>query len=559
MPPSPTPSPYPSPPHTTCSSLLHELQIIWDDIGESNKDRDKMLLELEQECLHIYRRKVEETRKYKADLQRLLAESEAEIANLTSSLGEQVLFSRAKGTLKEQISTTKPVLEDLQLKKDQRFREFTETLTKIMRISCDIAGSDYTVSSIDPKVGESDLTLRKLEEYKAHLHDLQNEKALRLQKVNAYISSIHDLSVVMSFDFSKAVSDVHVSLADFAKINSRSISNDTLARLTNLLESLKQEKQKRLQKIKGLGETMQELWNLMDTPLDERRGFDHVTRFTSADDDILEKGCLGLDVMEQAEVEVGRLNALKSSKMKELVLKRQSELEEIYRGVRLDIDTDAARQTLVSMIESGDVDLSDILKSIDGQIEKAKEEALCRKEILDKVEKWRHASEEEKWLDEYEKDENRFSAVRGAHKNLKRAEKARSLMNKTPWMIENLTAKVKAWEVERGVPFLYDKCPLMQSLEEYAVLRAQREEEKRLLREQKRIQGQLAMEKEALYGSRSAKKKPLGQSLNSENVTRTPIGRRASRPGLSGGKERIESGRANVPIPLNFVALQKDE
>jgi len=29
-------------------------------------------------------------------------------------------------------------------------------------------------------------------------------------------------------------------------------------------------------------------------------------------------------------------------------------------------------------------------------------------------------------------DENRFSAVRGAHKNLKRAEKARSLISKIP-------------------------------------------------------------------------------------------------------------------------------
>lgn len=40
---------------------------------------------------------------------------------------------------------------------------------------------------------------------------------------------------------------------------------------------------------------------------------------------------------------------------------------------------------------------------MDDQIRKAKEQALSRKEILDKVEKWKYASEEEKWLDEYEK------------------------------------------------------------------------------------------------------------------------------------------------------------
>lgn len=53
-----------------------------------------MLLQLEQECLDIYRRKVDKTRKYKADLHQSLAESEAEIANLISALGERTIVAR---------------------------------------------------------------------------------------------------------------------------------------------------------------------------------------------------------------------------------------------------------------------------------------------------------------------------------------------------------------------------------------------------------------------------------------------------------------------------------
>lgn len=53
-----------------------------------------MLLQLEQECLDIYRTKVERSRKYKAELQRSLAEFEAEIAQLTSALGERVSAPR---------------------------------------------------------------------------------------------------------------------------------------------------------------------------------------------------------------------------------------------------------------------------------------------------------------------------------------------------------------------------------------------------------------------------------------------------------------------------------
>lgn len=40
---------------------------------------------------------------------------------------------------------------------------------------------------------------------------------------------------------------------------------------------------------------------------------------------------------------------------------------------------------------------------MDDQIKKAREQALSRKEILDKVDKWRVASEEELWLDDYER------------------------------------------------------------------------------------------------------------------------------------------------------------
>lgn len=552
-----------SPSRTTCASLLHELQIMWDEIGENDGERDKMLLQLEQECLDIYRRKVKNTRKYKADLHQLLADAKAEIANLVSALGENAsLFSPGKGPLKQQISAVNPVLDELRLKKQERMKDFYETETQIARICAEIAGSDRSFDSADPEIDERDLTVKRLGELKSHLKELQNEKSLRLQKVNSSIKTVHDLSVVMSIDFFKTVNDVHPSLSDPSKAQSKSISNDTLARLTSTIHSLKQEKQQRLEKLQGLGHKLIELWDLMDTPVDERR-LDHVTTLISASvDNVSRLGCLAVDVIEQTEVEVERLNALKASKMKELVLKRQNELEEIYRGVHMDVDSDAARQILISLIESGNAEMSELLASMDDQITKAKEQALSRKDILDKVEKWKFASEEEQWLDEYEKDDNRYSAGRGAHRNLKRAEKARALVSKIPSMVESLTSKVKAWELERKVPFLYYKAPLLHTLEEYTVLRREREEEKRRSREQKRLQEQFAAEQEALYGSRSAIKKPLGLSTSANTMAGTPTARRGVTPfghhASSAGKQRRESRAHNV-TPINYVALPKDD
>lgn len=68
--------------------------MIWDEIGESDGERDKMLLQLEQECLDIYRRKVENTRKYRATLHQSLEEAKLEIDTIVAALGEHASFSQ---------------------------------------------------------------------------------------------------------------------------------------------------------------------------------------------------------------------------------------------------------------------------------------------------------------------------------------------------------------------------------------------------------------------------------------------------------------------------------
>ncbi|XLR19583.1 hypothetical protein S83_047495, partial [Arachis hypogaea] len=45
-------------------------------------------------------------------------------------------------------------------------------------------------------------------------------------------------------------------------------------------------------------------------------------------------------------------------------------------------------------------------------------------------------------------------------------------------LVESLTAKIKMWEADKGIPFLYEKEPLLHSLCEYNVQRQLREEEK---------------------------------------------------------------------------------
>ncbi|XP_010684339.3 uncharacterized protein LOC104898905 isoform X2 [Beta vulgaris subsp. vulgaris] len=68
-------------------------------------------------------------------------------------------------------------------------------------------------------------------------------------------------------------------------------------------------------------------------------------------------------------------------------------------------------------------------------------------------------------------------------------------------MVESLTSKIWAWEKERGVELFYDGVSLLSLLEDYNILREEKEKERQRQRDQKKLQGRLLAEQEALFGS----------------------------------------------------------
>lgn len=61
-------------------------------MGESDEDRDKMLLQIEQECLDVYKRKVDLAVNSRAQLLQTLADANVELSTLLSALGEKTVI-----------------------------------------------------------------------------------------------------------------------------------------------------------------------------------------------------------------------------------------------------------------------------------------------------------------------------------------------------------------------------------------------------------------------------------------------------------------------------------
>lgn len=147
-----------------------------------------MRLELEHKCLEIYKEETEKIRKRIAELQLVLDKCEVEIdCHIFSLGGEESEFPKKKeeGSLSEQISTRMQVLKDLRIKTDLRRKELSETLFQIADITSNI-----------PTIDESDLTVKKLDELKSHLHELRSQKVFLSIYIHV-ISICYKVFVVM--------------------------------------------------------------------------------------------------------------------------------------------------------------------------------------------------------------------------------------------------------------------------------------------------------------------------------------------------------------------------
>ncbi|KAG0499817.1 hypothetical protein HPP92_004508 [Vanilla planifolia] len=221
----------------------------------------------------------------------------------------------------------------------------------------------------------------------------------------------------------------------------------------------------------------------MDTPIEEQQLFQNVTcNIAASEDEITEANTLSTDFLNYVESEVVRRRT-ESQQNEELVLKKKTELEELRHRTHLITKGDDELEIAIDAVETGAIDPSLILEQIEEQISAVKEEAFSRKDILERVEKWLNACEEEAWLEEYNRDENRYTAVREPILHLNGLRKPRATVQRIPGLVEALCNKVIAWEKERGTIFKYDG-------------------------DQKKLQSQIIAEQEALFGSKPSPSRP---------------------------------------------------
>ncbi|KAI3839350.1 hypothetical protein MKW92_018894, partial [Papaver armeniacum] len=300
----------------TRETLLWRLEQIWHEVGEEDDKRHEILHHIDQECLDVYKRKVDQAAKSRSFLCRALADAKIELSMLGSALGEKTVFDKPTGTIKEQLAAIGLKLEHMSVLKEKREEEFADVKSQIRKIRGEIAGnSKLTEHAEAPTVNEDDLSLEKLDKFRSELTKFQEESdRFRFLKVRNLVDAVYDLCFELGMDFFSFINEVQPNLT--LDVRSESINSGTLSKLVKAVEHLKKEKIERLEKLQDLARQLIDLWSFMDTSPEERNSFDDVIHNISATvNEVTLPETLALSLIEHAELEVERLK-LKASKMK---------------------------------------------------------------------------------------------------------------------------------------------------------------------------------------------------------------------------------------------------
>ena len=92
------------------------------------------------------------------------------------------------GTIKEELAAIAPILEQLWQQKEERVKEFSDVQSQIQKICGEITADLNPDQTGSFAVDESDLSLKKLDEYQTQLQELQKEKVTLLYHQNFCVS-----------------------------------------------------------------------------------------------------------------------------------------------------------------------------------------------------------------------------------------------------------------------------------------------------------------------------------------------------------------------------------
>ncbi|KAK5619479.1 hypothetical protein CRENBAI_013864 [Crenichthys baileyi] len=483
---------------------LVRLQDIWEEIGIPEEQRLRRTNDVHKHIKGLLDLMIAEEQELKQRLLKTIESCKKELNLLCSELQLPPFEDEEGCTILQMEKNCRTRVEVMKGQKNQRMEELKGLAAKDCEL-CDIMCT--TPFSIDQNSVPS---VKQLETYRTYLDDLMKEKEHRhdefVSTKKEIIAFMNDLEQNPETSF-----EMDVMCEDE---DAFCLSNDNITALKLLLSHLQQRKAENELLCSGFRTKIQELWERLQVPLEEREPLsEHMVNSKKKN-------------IEALQAEVQRLEVLKMHSMKSVIEAIRVEIAVLWKKC---FYSDEQQQAFSAYHD--DEFTEELLTLHEAEVRCLKKYYEDHKELFEGVTKW-----QDNWnlyleLDRKANDPSRFTNRGG---NLLKEEKQRADLQKSlPKLEKTLKVQIDGWEQEHSKDFLVNGQKFLDYVEQQWKEHHEEKEREKLERQLKKTK---QTQEDMLYGT----------------TMRTPSKRRIVGT-TTPGKMRKMNGTSTISTPNSFL------
>ncbi|XP_068578544.1 protein regulator of cytokinesis 1-like isoform X2 [Cebidichthys violaceus] len=492
-----------------CGAYLNRAQVrlqeIWDEIGIPEEQRVQRTNDVHKHIKGLLELMIKEEEELKNRLMKSIQSCIKELNNLCSELQLPPFEEEDGCSMLQMERNSRERLEVVKEHKKKRMEELKGLVAKDREL-CDI------LCTTPFCIGHDSIpSLKQLEMYHAYLDDLTKEKEHRHDE---FVGIKREIVVFME-DLERLPETSFETDVMCEDEEAFCLSKDNIAALKLLLSKLKERKAKNEDCCAALRSKIQELWERLRTPLEEREALsEHMAMSKKRN-------------IEALQAEAQRLEELKMQSMKTVIEAIRAEIALFWGKCFYSHEQQEAFDPYYD-----DDFTEELLDLHEAEIRTLKTCFEGHRELFEGVTKW-----QENWtlylvLDKKANDPSRFNNRGG---NLLKEEKQRADLQKSlPKLEKSLKAQIDAWEEEHVKEFQVNGQQFLEYVQQQWDHHHAEKEKEKLERQMKKTK---QTQEDMLYGT----------------SMRTPSKRRLAGT-LTPGKVRKLNGTSTFSTPTSFLS-----
>jgi hypothetical protein len=429
--------------------VTSNLQALWEELGVDEGTRTSQLNELRMSFCLLYQDSVEKVavqcQETRAEIQKVQAAHQQ--AMKAFGLSETEIHDALQPALQvksllQQLEVSKQSHEAFRLLCADRIQKL-ENLTRIANGFFDRLGTPTEERSEFAEIGETDFSRERIERFRAKVQELKecvDSRTQELQTLKAQITTIRN-------ELQTPLTHEQQSVFD-----SDAVSTDSITKLNTLLQTLEQEKQRRMAQVTQFAIEITHLWDLLVVQDAERAEF------------LRSHSTIGEDALKACKDEVARLAQLRDARLPTLIQSQKLETEELWN--KLHIAPESRPRFDPRIGDANDSALVREFHFYEAEIVRLKKLTVALHPLLTAI------GEREEIVSDYQSvcqstnsAQRLLSRERGCAQQLMREEKARKrYKNLLPKVEKKLAQMLADYKTGHGTDFEWDGKPYVEQL-----------------------------------------------------------------------------------------------